>query len=325
VVLELCDERFLSVSLEAQIKPRVNATLMATYDTKMTQALSEARKRNSTSLPFANLTLPEQLFSALRFASGQGVIGGAFVMLGLFIGGFQRATRVSSGDEFVTAMREAETLNVPVLLADAPQSDTLNSIRRVASIDAVNPLRVAEGCQSLAFSAFGLWASASVPRSVPRTAVRASEWVSIPRVFLESETLGWSLLPLLVLALSPYAVDLVSSVGTSDVSTAVDPHTSALWDLLASSPLGVTVEAFRQQLLSSAELLIDVGSMLFLVRMSRIIGAERDDFMARNLQAVCRRYPDRDVVVVIGMLHCNGIARWLMSGQDPYGEAPPGK
>jgi hypothetical protein len=24
-----------------------------------------------------------------------------------------------------------------------------------------------------------------------------------------------------------------------------------------------------------------------------------------------------DVVVVVGMLHCNGVARWLLSGLDP--------
>ena len=25
----------------------------------------------------------------------------------------------------------------------------------------------------------------------------------------------------------------------------------------------------------------------------------------------------QDIVVVIGMLHCNGVARWLLSGVDP--------
>ena len=24
-----------------------------------------------------------------------------------------------------------------------------------------------------------------------------------------------------------------------------------------------------------------------------------------------------DIVVVVGMLHCNGVARWLLSGEDP--------
>jgi hypothetical protein len=28
-----------------------------------------------------------------------------------------------------------------------------------------------------------------------------------------------------------------------------------------------------------------------------------------------------DVVVVIGMLHCNGVARWLLSGADPLATA----
>lgn len=31
----------------------------------------------------------------------------------------------------------------------------------------------------------------------------------------------------------------------------------------------------------------------------------------------CAVLQGEDIVVVIGMLHCNGVARWLLSGVDP--------
>lgn len=49
------------------------------------------------------------------------------------------------GDEFVTAMLEAEKLDIPVRLGDAPQNDTLNSIKGIISVDVFNPSQVVEG------------------------------------------------------------------------------------------------------------------------------------------------------------------------------------
>ena len=59
-------------------------------------------------------------------------------------------------DEFVTAMRIAQTFEYPVRMSDAPQAETLKNIKRVASLEIINPQSVAEGAQSLAFSALGV-------------------------------------------------------------------------------------------------------------------------------------------------------------------------
>ena len=329
VILELCEERYLSVSLEAQLRPR-NATIASMYDIKMSQIKLAAEKENSTTLPlFSAFTPFDQLMGALRFARAQGFVGGAFALLGLLIGSFQRATRSSGGDEFVTAMREAEALRIPILLADASQNETLSSISRVISTEALNPVLFLQGLRSLGFSALGIGAMSSnqaAAKVVPAPVARRSKWVNIPGVYLESEGLGVSLVPLLAVALFPYIVDLLPFHTSSlDVSTgealadaAQQMQSRPSWPLFAEN-VG-TIRAGSQvvkAISEHAEVFIDVGALIFLVRMAKVIGQERDDLMARNIQRMCRKFPGKDVVVVIGMLHCNGIARWLMSGKEP--------
>ena len=55
----------------------------------------------------------------------------------------------TGGDEFVTAMLEAERLDIPVRLGDAPQTDTLNSIKNVMSAEVFDPLKVVQGASLL--------------------------------------------------------------------------------------------------------------------------------------------------------------------------------
>lgn len=87
----------------------------------------------------------------------------------------------------------------------------------------------------------------------------------------------------------------------------------------------------------------DVLSFLLIVRLGKLIGSDRDRIIASKIRDACKVYPVRcslisgheaftsirmiflacvsiqgtDVVVVVGMLHCNGVARWLLSGVDP--------
>lgn len=118
--------------------------------------------------------------SFIELVKSQGVLLGLFVGLGILVkemqSMFHSNTRISSSvdpalkldsnsldlipfpgdDEFVTAMRIANVFDYPVRMSDAPQSETLENIKRVASLDIFNPQIVADGAQSLAFSALGL-------------------------------------------------------------------------------------------------------------------------------------------------------------------------
>ena len=56
------------------------------------------------------------------------------------------------------------------------------------------------------------------------------------------------------------------------------------------------------------------SNLFVLVRMAKLIGADRDVIIAEKIDEACRKYPkNSEFVVVIGMLHCNGVARKLLS------------
>ena len=323
VVLELCDDRFWSISLDSKIRPRGNATLAEAFDNKIT--LIEEQQQKETTFN-ANFPIIGAFSQTLKFASNLGFVGGMFVLLGIFVSNLQRMARSNTGgDEFVTAMLEAERLNIPVRLGDAPQNDTLDSIRHgVISKEAFSPSEIAQGTLFLAFSAFGIAAEKSnqrLAREIPDSALQASEWVSIPGTYAENTSMLKSLMPLFATLLVtttisyfPYA-DLFGGVGDIPAAgSAATAHSSgsiidSLFSLLTYTPppeVEYTVSSF-----------FDVFSALILIRMTKVIGTDRDCIIAKKVQAAAAEFPGKDIVVVIGMLHCNGVARWLLSGVDP--------
>jgi len=134
VIVELCQERFIAISLDAQILPRTNVTLIEMYEKQKLQLLKKYAKEMELSpddtekfllspvLIRPKRNFVQQIISAFRFAKSQGMLGGLFVLLGLSVGSLQKLTNDPGGDEFVTAMRIAEEQNIPVLLGDAPQN-----------------------------------------------------------------------------------------------------------------------------------------------------------------------------------------------------------
>ena len=95
------------------------------------------------------------------------------LLLGIFVGAVQRLSRTAqSGDEFVTAMRMAEQANIPIVLGDAPQNDTLASIKKVFSPATIDPLEARQGAESLLFSAFGVLLPGRVPPAVAKVCVK---------------------------------------------------------------------------------------------------------------------------------------------------------
>ena len=152
IVVELCEDRFLSVSLDTLIKPRNDEEMIKFYESKVEKAINLKKQ------PFI-----KQINAIFRFITSQGLIGGIFVFIGLFARMLQSLNRYDSnnfskghGDEFVTSMILAEQLNIPIKLGDASQNDTLASIRNVLSWDTFTPNLIIEGTILLCFSAFGI-------------------------------------------------------------------------------------------------------------------------------------------------------------------------
>ena len=103
-------------------------------------------------------------------------------------------------DEFVTALREAETLDIPVVLGDASQNDTLNSIQTVISSEMFDPWVASRGAMFLAFSALGVYAKESyeaLSATIDSEVLRRSEWVSIPQTYTRSKPMLKTLGPFL--------------------------------------------------------------------------------------------------------------------------------
>lgn len=95
VVLELCDDRFYSISLEAKIRPRGNETQGQIFDDEMGKIEieeAEALKINGLMGAFS------QLNNVFGFAAQQGLVGGGFVLLSLCVNNLQRLFRFNTGD-----------------------------------------------------------------------------------------------------------------------------------------------------------------------------------------------------------------------------------
>lgn len=335
VVVELCEDRFVSISLDAAIRPRGNVTLESIYDEKMKllEEMKESKKIVKT-MTDGEIPLMTRMKSAWAFARGQGAVGGAFVLLGLTVSALQKLSQVGNRasetvcDEFVTAMREAETLDIPVVLGDASQNDTLKSIKTVFSPAMFDPPTASKGARFLAFSTFGVYPRESyevLSSRIDGNVLQASEWVSIPRTYARSKAMLKSLGPLFALATFTAAIgflpelsDLASSV-SEDVNTAATAATAvattAGQDSWLHGAISYELPLWARQ---SADLAADIFSFLLLVRLGKIIGTDRDKIIAANVRQAALELPNQELVVVIGMLHCNGVGRWLLSGVDPY-------
>ena len=95
------------------------------------------------------------------------------------------------------------------------------------------------------------------------------------------------------------------------------PHSLNIFvDTLYSEVLQWSNTELPAEVEFSVDTVVDIVSMLLLIRLTKIIGSDRDRIIAQKIQQACDEYPGQELVVVIGMLHCNGVARYLLSGKD---------
>lgn len=344
VIVELCEDRILSISLESKIEPIYNRTLNSMYKMKQKQ-IEDKRSREESEGQKRGIL--QRTISTFRFAQTQGLFGGVVLIMGLMISALQKATRDASlSDEFVTSMTLANEMKIPVILGDAPQNDTLKSIQALFTIDTLNPRNVIEGAASLGFSAFGAFPQVSINEpeiidNIDKNILHKSRWINIPVTYVESTQMFTSVIPILLVSTIPTLLatiavgdDAGSSITSasnfmSTMNQVVAEPSSFLPTIAAlfhSSPPPLPSEVTTNLQVSSNlnglmnsyfetfENVIDVISLFVLVRMAKLIGADRDVIIAEKIDEACRKYPkNSEFVVVIGMLHCNGVARRLLS------------
>eukprot|EP01039_Chlorochromonas_danica_P004339 gene4340-4760_t len=308
IVLELCEERYLALSLESGIAPKGNDTLESLYVTKK-QALAERLER---AVPVSKTrALLSSTSAHWHFLKKQGPLVGSFVGVGLLFSNFQRMFK-DLPDEFTTAMLKAEEMDIPIRLGDASQSQTLNNIKKLISVETFNPILVWKGAKSFLFSAIGLFSKYQEPYSHDSSVEQEANWVNIPAVYFGRKDMIGTLWPLYVAILGTMILSFLSSLGSMPNVDNIDA------DVLASP----SVEQFFQWITqpnveSSINLIGDIFATLLVIRLGRLIGTDRDRILASNIQKVCAEFPGKEVVAVVGMLHCNGVAKWIISGRDP--------
>jgi len=332
IVLELCEDRFITISLDSQIKPRNNRTLTLEYEKKR-QLLIEKNILSPdppSSVGASSISYWKRTIATLKFAAKQDPIGSVFVCIGLLVSTLQRFSRTATeGDEFVTAMRYAEKYDIPIILGDANQNDTVKSIENVVSSDTINPKSFLTALNSFIFTAFGI----DVPYGRPTTGsqaqlrsdiLRDSQWISIPGTYAESTSMLKSLFPILLISLIPALADAAGG-GTQLVDAIYGISGQEGAGGIELSPNHIVNYGFGElnvpdTLFAQLSSIVDTLSFFILIRMAKIIGADRDIIIAQKVQEAARRYKGKELVVVIGMLHCNGVAKHLISGVRP--EAP---
>lgn len=320
VILELCEDRFLSISLDAKVQPRNNASMTKFYNDRINS--KRAFELNENQMKHDNIF--NNLYSTFNFVKSQGFIGGTFISLGLLVSNIQRlGLSKEMGDEFVTAMKISEQLKIPVKLADANQNDTLKSIRNILKEETFDLREIVKNTKLLGFSALGLAAESSFPslarkiqenNKINNTSIlRQSRWINIPSIYIQQPKMLQSLTPLLVTL-------LLSSILTyapfeESIPTQIDSNSGSSSFGILTSLLTMQVSDQISELINFA---MDMFGFILLIRMAKLIGTDRDYILASNIQKICKSYPpESEIVCVVGMLHCNGVARWLASGEDP--------
>lgn len=177
------------------------------------------------------------------------------------------------------------------------------------------------------------------------------EWINIPAVYAENWNMIKSLLPLVLIAVVSSVIGVAANtldangIGPIPQSLEMFPPTqldltTILPDMIMSSPQRQLLNMWFAPIASKVgdalvaisdvmdtewtpaqeaaiNIVVESFSALLLIRLAKIIGSDRDKIIASKVMSICREFPESEVVVVIGMLHCNGVAKYLASGVDP--------
>lgn len=283
VVLELCDDRFISISLDAELVPRELKWEKRYNDNMARLKMQKVSQKGSRKLiePLSNL------FGAFQFVRGQGFVGGIFVTMGLLVSGMQRVGASPVKDEFTTATIEAYKYDIPVRMGDADQNATLKSLRQIVSPQTFDPKEVINGAKALAFSAFGLLpyiSNHTLGEKCTKELLQQSQWISIPQAYIDNAMLIKGLAPIFgfsaMLALLGLFVD-----GTSESSPFIQegiPSPSfELWTSLVQS---------QEDVAHVVDFCLDSFAFLTLIRLTKIIGTDRDAIIAHKVKQVAEEF-----------------------------------
>lgn len=329
VVLELCEDRYMSYSLQTKIRPWWNEVLGEDYDKRLAR-IEEIQKGKSK-----GARVVSSLIGDFNFIRKQGLLVGSFMSFGILVAIMQmisKSTKSRHEDEFGTAIQVCHEMDIPMRLGDAPQLETLNSIKKVVSFDTLNPKHIMSDAKSFAFAAFGItfdslpWVKSSRYQLVKKQ-LDVANWINVPNVYLQNKVMFNSLMPLFAffvfyssLGMLPASGDamfpllpplvpaedvtqvqnfvetFVVQSGSEEYVAAVSSLAKIYADSVNSGWMGLqylvgTSPPPETQITFSAG--VNTLAMIVLVRLAKLIGADRDRFIADKVQDVCREFPVR--------------------------------
>lgn len=224
----------------------------------------------------------------------------------------QRPLKIIPGAEFLTAMREAESRNIPIELGDEAVENIIASLKGIGNIKLFlqKPSTILTTIKSMAFSITGNYRYISSNNFMAN-----ASWLNIlPAFFRETNLvrdtfilMSPSFIPLaLVSTIANYVMDNYQSFPFNNFptdtfdSSAID-HLSQLGDIITN--------------------IFTLYWGLVVTNIFRYVIVDRDQIIASKISKICTKLSEEkknnnnevtDVVCVLGMLHSNGVIRYLL-------------
>ena len=133
-----------------------------------------------------------------------------------------------------------------------------------------------------------------------RDTISSSQWLNIPMAYVQNAQLSRSLRPFIALTILLTAAEhlpIFSETVDASMYTANIPMPQDLpWMVSATDAVTAVTEPLTLsidfgKLLSTVQQVTDFLSVLMLIRMTKIIGADRDVIIADKVLAACREFP----------------------------------
>lgn len=220
----------------------------------------------------------------------------------------QRHLKVTPGAEFLAAMSLSERKNIPIEMADEDVDVIINNLKRVGyikSFDVINTL------QSMAFSITGNYDYISKSNNdIGNYNFSKIQWLNIlPTFFRDSNLVRDTLL-----LMSPSVIPL--TIVTFIANIIMENYQSLE---LMSSFDGTSSHLY--QITDTLTNLFTIYWSIVVINIFRYVIVDRDLIIANKIRRICVKISDEnkdnqneinDVICVVGMLHSNGLCRYLL-------------
>lgn len=110
VVLELCEERFFAISINAKIRPRGNETYSLIFDRTSEKLAAQRTTENAENSDSGLQLYFSNINNTLRFARSKGPIAGTLLLFLLFSSSMRQLMRSNTGTSFINKFRVHNTI-----------------------------------------------------------------------------------------------------------------------------------------------------------------------------------------------------------------------